>query len=189
MLRRCWPQFEWGTQHWKLQESFPVPPVPRWLWTLELMQTTMPLRGELSLIPSHAHLEDIHICSPALWVWMAVLLQSWQDHMTRHLYGGHFRQASKLASTLIHDINPWLPHRACFGWSYVATHATLCLDMRDQFTEEHHTEWEVQKSLTCSLNNLERDTEVIYRACLLKRQEDKEVADSREATAKQLPPE
>ena len=126
---------ESGTQHWKLQESFPVPPVPRWLQMLELFQTTMPLRGELPLIPSGAHLEDIHIHSAALYAWMAILLQYWQDHMTGHLYGGHFRQASELAGTLIHDINPWLPHRACSGWSYVATHATLWLDMQDQFAE------------------------------------------------------
>ena len=155
----------------------------------ELMQTMMPLRGELLLIPSGTHLEDIHICSPALWAWMAILLQYWQDHMTGHLYRGCFWQASELAGTLIHDINPWLPHRAHFGWSYVATHATLWLDMRDQFTEEHHMEWEAQKSLTRSLNDLEHDTEVIYWACLIKRQEDLEVADSREAAVKQLPPE
>ena len=109
--------------------------------------------------------------------------------MTRHLFGGHFRQASKLASTLIHDINPWLPHRARFRWSYVATHATLWLDMRDQFAEEHHMEWEAQKSLMRSLNNLECDTKVIYQARLIKRQDDKEAADSKEAAAKQLPPE
>ena len=120
---------EWDTQHWKLQESFPVPPVLRWLWTPELIQTTMPLRGELPLIPSGAHLEDIHIRSPALWAWIAVLLQYWQDHMSRQLYGGHFWQASDLANTLIHDINPWLPHRVHFGWNYVAAHATLWLDM------------------------------------------------------------
>ena len=125
---------EWGTQHWKLQESFPVPPVSRWLRTPELIQTTMPLRGELLLIPSGAHLEDIHIHSPALWAWIAVLLQYWQDYMTRQLYGGCFRQARDLANTLIHDINPWLPHRVHFGWIYVAAHATLWLDMRDQFT-------------------------------------------------------
>ena len=180
---------EWGTQHWKLQESFPVLPVPRWLRTPELIQTMMPLRGELPLIPSGAHLEDIRIHSPGLWAWMAVLLQYWQDHMTRHLFGGRFQQASELASTLICDINPWLPHRACFGWSYVATHATLWLDMRDQFAKEHHMEWEAQKSLTCSLNYLECDTEVIYQAHLIKRQDDKEAADSREAAAKQLLPE
>ena len=46
---------EWGTQHWKLQESFLVPYVPRWLQTLELMSTTTPLRGELPLIPSGTH--------------------------------------------------------------------------------------------------------------------------------------
>ena len=120
---------EWGTQHWKLQESFSVPYVPRWLWTLELMQTMTPLRGELPLIPSGAHLEDICICSPATWAWMAVLLQYWQDHMSRQLYGGPFRQASDLANTLIHDINPWLPHSVHFGWNYVAAHATLWLDM------------------------------------------------------------
>ena len=108
---------EWGTQHWKLQESFPVPPVPRWLRMLELIQTMTPLRGELLLIPPGTHLEDIHIHSPALWAWMAILLQYWQDHMTGHLYGGRFRQANELAGTLIHNINPWLPHRARFGWS------------------------------------------------------------------------
>ena len=32
---------EWGTQHWKLQESFPVPLVPKWLCMLEYVQTTM----------------------------------------------------------------------------------------------------------------------------------------------------
>ena len=106
---------EWGTQHWKLQEPFPVPPVPRWLCTPELIETMMPLRGELLLIPPGAHLEDIHICSPALWAWMAVLLQYWQDHMSGHLYGGCFWQASKLAGTLIRNIDPWLPHRVHSG--------------------------------------------------------------------------
>ena len=36
---------EWGTQHWKLQETFPVPVIPRWLQTPEFTQTTTPLRG------------------------------------------------------------------------------------------------------------------------------------------------
>ena len=149
---------EWGTQHWKLQEPFPVPLVPRWLRLPEMIQTTMPMRGELPLIPLGTHLEDIRVRSPAVWAWIAVLVQYWQDHMTRHLFGGCFRQASDLASTLIRDINPWLPHRARFGWSYMPTHATLWLDMRDQIGEEHLTEWEGQKSLTCSLNDLECDT-------------------------------
>ena len=127
-----------------------------------MIQTTMPLRGELPLIPLGTHLEDIHICSPALWAWMAVLLQYWQDHMTRHLFGGCFCQASDLASTLIHDINPWLPHRARFGGSVVAAQAMLWLDMQDQFAEDHLMEWEAQKSLTCHINDLKRDTEVIY---------------------------
>ena len=111
---------EWGTQHWKLQEPFPVPPVPKWLCMPEMTQTTMPLRGELPLTPSGAHLEDIRVRSPTLWAWMAILLQFWQDHMTWHLFRGCFCQASDLASTLIHDINPWLPHKAWFGWNYVA---------------------------------------------------------------------
>ena len=67
--------------------------------------------------------------------------------------------------------------------------ATLWLDVGDQFAEEHITEWEAQKSQTCPLNDLERDTEVIYRARIIKRQDDKAVADSREAATKQLPPE
>ena len=180
---------KWGTQHWKLQESFPVPPVPRWLQMPELMQTTMPLRGELLLIPSGVHLEDICIRSPALWAWIAVLLQYWQDHMSRQLYGGCFQPASDLANTLIHDINPWLPHRVCFGWNYVATHATLWLDMRDQFTDEYLAEWEAQKLLTCSLNDLKQNTEVVYWECLIKRENDKLMANSREAAAKELPPE
>ena len=165
-----------------------MPHVPRWLRTPELIQTTTPLRGELLLIPSGAHLEDIRMRSPAVWVWLAVLLQYWQDHMSRQLYEGCFRQASDLANTLIHDINSWLPHSVCFGWNYVAAHATLWLDMRDQFADEHHAEWEGQKLLTCSLNDLECNTEVVYRECLVKRENDKLVADSREAATKELPP-
>ena len=109
--------------------------------------------------------------------------------MTWNLYVGCFRQASNLASTMIRDINPWLPHRVRFRWGYMATHTTLWLDVRDQFTEEHITEWEAQKSQTCPLNDLEWDTEVIYQACIIKRQDNKAIADSREAAAKQLPPE
>ena len=40
-----------------------------------------------------------------------------------------------------------------------------------------------------SLSDLECDTKVVYRARLIKRQDDKEVANSREAAAKQLLPE
>ena len=78
---------EWGTQHWKIQEAFPVPVIPRWLRTPEFTQTTTPLRGELPLMPTGGHFEDIHVRCPAMWSWMTVLLQYWQDHMTPHLYG------------------------------------------------------------------------------------------------------
>ena len=79
---------EWGTQHWKLQETFPVPVIPRWLRTPEFTQTTTPLRGELPLMPTGGHIEDIRVRCPAMWSWMAILLQYWQDHMTPYLYGG-----------------------------------------------------------------------------------------------------
>ena len=42
---------EWGTQHWKLQEAFPVPVIPRWLRTPEFTQTTTPLRR----VAAHAY--------------------------------------------------------------------------------------------------------------------------------------
>ena len=180
---------EWGTQHWKLQESFPVPVVPKWLCTLEFIQMTMPVRGELPLVPPGTHYEDICVCCPVVWAWMAVLLQFWQDHMTRHLYGGRFCQASDLANTLIWDINVWMPHSTQFGWSYVATHASLWLNMRDQFAEEHLEEWEAQKFRTAALNDLERDTEAVYRAHIIKRQNNKARTDSKEAEAEELPPE
>ena len=99
---------KWGTQHWKLQEPFPVPVIPKWLRTPEFTQTMTPLRGELPLMPTGSHFEDIHMHCPAMWSWMAVLLQYWQDHMTRHLYRGRFHQISDLAATLIRDINSWL---------------------------------------------------------------------------------
>ena len=101
---------EWGTQHWKLHGSFPVPLLPKWLHTLEYVQMTMSMQGELLLVPPGTHYKDIRVRCPAVWAWMAVLLQFWQDHMTRHLYGGHFRQVSELANTLIWDINVWMPH-------------------------------------------------------------------------------
>ena len=149
----------------------------------------MPMRGELPLVPLGAHYEDIRICCPAVWAWMAVLLQFWQDHMTRHLYGGHFRQASELANTLIWDINVWMPHSMQFGWNYVATHASLWLDIWDQFAEEHLEEWEAQKFWAAALNDLERDTEAVYRARIIKKQDGKARADSKEAAAQELPPE
>ena len=46
---------EWGTQHWKLQETFPVP---------EFTQTMTPLRGELPLMPTSSHIKDIRRCGP-----------------------------------------------------------------------------------------------------------------------------
>ena len=180
---------EWGTQHWKLQETFLVPVIPRWLRTPEFTQTTTLLRGELPLMPTGGHIEDIRVRCPAMWSWMAVLLQYWQDHMTPCLYGGRFRRISDLAATIIWDINPWLLHQAHFGWGYVAMNATLWIDLRDHFAMEHHEEWTKQKEQECALNDLERDTEVVYRARIIRRQEDKLIADSKEAAAKNLPPE
>ena len=175
---------EWGTQHWKLQEAFPVPVIPRWLRTPEFTQTTTPLRGELSLMPTGSHFEDICVCCLAMWSWMTVLLQYWQDHMTPHLYGGRFCCISDLVATVIRDINPWLPHQARFGWGYVAMNATLWIDQQDHFSVEHLEEWAEQKEQECTLNDLERDTEVVYRARIIRMQEDKILADSKEAAAK-----
>ena len=120
---------------------------------------------------------------------MAVLLQYWQDHMTPHLYGGRFCRISDLAATVIWDINPWLLHQVCFGWEYVAMNATLWIDQRDHFAMEHQEEWAEQMEQECTLNDLERDTEVVYSAHLIRRQEDKLLADSKEAAAKDLLPE
>ena len=180
---------EWGTQHWKLQETFPVPVIPRWLRTPEFTQTMTPLRGELPLMPTGGHFKDIHMHCLAMWSWMAVLLQNWQDHMTPYLYGGRFCCISDLVATIIQDINPWLPHQARFGSGYVAMNATLWIDQQVHFAMEHQEEWTEQKEQECALNDLERDTEVVYRARIKRRQEDKLVADSKEAAAKDLPPE
>ena len=167
--------------------ALPVPPVPKWLCMPQMTQTTMPLRGELPLTPAGAHLRDIRIRSPALWAWMAVLLQFWQDHITQDLFGGRVCHANDLANTLIRNINPWLPHSAQFGWDYVATQAMLWLNIREQFTEEHFREWEAQKSQLCQFGTLKHDTEIVYHQHLTKRQAKLEAAESREAAAKQLP--
>ena len=71
----------------------------------------------------------------------------------------------------------------------MATHASLWLDIRDQFTEEQLEEWEAQKFWAAALNDLERDTEAVYRARIIKKQDDKARADSKEAAAQELPPE
>ena len=67
--------------------------------------------------------------------------------------------------------------------------ATLWIDQQDHFAMEHLEEWAEQKEQECALNDLERDTEVVYRAHIIRRQEDKLLADSKEAAAKDLPPE
>ena len=54
---------------------------------------------------------------------------------------------------------------------------------------EHLEKWAEQKQQGCPLNNLERDTEVVYRACIIRMQEDKVLTDSKEAAARDLPPE
>ena len=177
---------EWGTQHRKLQETFPVPVIPR---SPEFTQTTTPLRGHLPLMPTGGHIEDIRVRCPAMWSWMAVLLQYWQDHMTPYLYGGRFCHISNLAATVIWNINPWLLHQVRFGWGYVAMNATLWIDQQDHFAMEHQEEWTEQKEQECALNDLERDMEVVYRARIIRRQEDKLITDSKEAAAKDLPPE
>ena len=46
---------EWGTQHWSLEESFPVPVVPKWLRTIEYVQMTTPVHGEMPLAPAGTH--------------------------------------------------------------------------------------------------------------------------------------
>ena len=50
-------------------------------------------------------------------------------------------------------------------------------------------EWEAQKCWTGTLNDLKQDTEVIYRARIMKRQYDKALTDIKEVAAKELPPE
>ena len=67
--------------------------------------------------------------------------------------------------------------------------ATLWIDQWDHFSMEHLEEWAEQKEQECTLNDLERDTEVVYRACIIRMQEDKVLANSKEAAAKDLPPE
>ena len=109
--------------------------------------------------------------------------------MTRHLYGGCFHQMSELANILIRDINVWMPHSTQFEWNYVAMQASLWLDIRDQFAEEHLEEWEAQKFWVAALNNLERDTEAVHRGRIIKRQDNKARADSKEAAAQELLPE
>ena len=168
--------------------AFPRSRCPSVARTPVFTQTTTPLRGELPLMPTAGHLEDIRLHCLAIWSWMAVLLQYWQDHMTPHLYGGRFCLTSNLVATLIWDINPWLPHNVHFGWEYVATNATLWIDQRHHFTHEHLEVWADQKEEDCTLNDLERDTEVVYRASIIKMQEDKLCVDKKEADAKELPP-
>ena len=67
--------------------------------------------------------------------------------------------------------------------------ATLWIDQRDHFSVEHLEEWAEQKEQECALNDLERDTEVVYRARIIRMQEDKILTDSKEAAVKDLPPE
>ena len=67
--------------------------------------------------------------------------------------------------------------------------AMLWIDQRDHFAMEHQEEWAKQKEQECTLNDLERDTEVVYRARIIRRQEDKLIANRKEAAAKDFPPE
>ena len=172
-----------------MKEPHPVPPVPKWLCMTELMQTTTPLRRELPLPSPSVHMMDICVQSPAIWSWMATLLQYWQDHISAPLYGRRVRKASKLADTLMRDINPWMPHKVRFGWDYVIDNAATLLDICEQFVEEHFQEWEAQKRHAYELGTLEHTTEFTYHKRLTKRQAESDAADSCEEEAKKLPQE
>ena len=83
---------EWGTQHWKLQESFPVPLVPKWLRMLEVPQGTH-YKRYLRALPSGVGLNGL---APAILagshdsqsVW-GPLLSSEQSCQHPHLGLGH----------------------------------------------------------------------------------------------------
>ena len=48
--------------------------------------------------------------------------------------------------------------------------ATLWIDLWDHFAMEHHEEWTEQKEQECTLNDLETDMEVVYRARIIRKQ-------------------
>ena len=118
---------------------------------------------------------------------MAVLLQYWQDHISVPLYGSSVRKASKLADTLMRDINPWKSHKVKFGWDYITNHATTWLDVCEQFVKEHFQEWEVQKTCPYELGPLENSTEFAYQRLLAQRQAESDATDSCKEEAKKLP--
>ena len=45
---------EWGMQHRKMEEPFPVPPMPKWLCMPRLTQTTMPPGGSCRSLPQQS---------------------------------------------------------------------------------------------------------------------------------------
>ena len=88
-----------------------------------------------------------------------------------------------------HDVNPWLPHKARFGWDYITNHATLWLDICKQLIKEHFQEWEAQKKCPYQLGPLEHDTELAYHRHLARREAESDAADSCKEEAKKLLPE
>ena len=117
------------------------------------------------------------------------MLQYWQDHIFKALYGGRVRPVSELAMVLLRDINPWLPHKLRFGWNYIVDHTTLWLDVCEQFIEEHFQEWEVEKQCPYKVGDLEHKRELAYHRHLTRRKAEAEAANGREEEAKKLPPE
>ena len=151
-----------GTQHWKMGEANPLPIIPTWLWTIKAMQNMIPIRVELSCPPPGMNLEDIWVCSLAIWLWMSALLQFWQDHLTTHLFSGQIWQPSRLAEILLRDLNPCMPHKDCPTWDMVAKETMTWLDISEQFLEE----WEAQKTCPHDTNALEHATEATYHGHL-----------------------
>ena len=48
---------------------------------------------------------------------------------------------------------------------------TLWIDQGDHFSMEHLEEWAEHNEQECALNDLERDTEVVYRARIIRMHE------------------
>ena len=70
-----------------------------------------------------------------------------------------------------------------FGW----LHTPPCVSTYG--TSSPRNSWKNEKFWAANLNDLERDTEAVYRARIIKKQDDKARANSKEAAAQELPPE
>ena len=112
--------FDWAYKFYKVGGEYPVPKLPSWLTTYIHVNSIPRFPEGLPDLPRQRtamRIDEPAIRSPAIWQWMADLLQYWSDVSNTKTPGGLFRTQSTLVERLMDTVNPWFSEKHRVTWA------------------------------------------------------------------------